>query len=32
MQNLTQPIKLGMIVKIRNSGYKRAKVVELRGA
>jgi hypothetical protein len=30
-QNLTEPIKIGTIVRIRNSGYKRARIVEFRG-
>jgi hypothetical protein len=31
-QNLAEPFKIGTLVKIRNSGYGRAKVVEFRGA
>ena len=31
MQNLTEPLKIGTIVRIRNSGYGRAKIVEFRG-
>ena len=31
MQNLTEPLKIGTIVRIRDSGYGRAKVVEFRG-
>ena len=30
-QKLTEPLKLGALVKIRNSGYVRARIVELRG-
>ncbi len=29
--NLTEPLKVGAIVKIRNSGYHRAKIAEFRG-
>lgn len=29
--NLTEPLKIGTIVRIRNSGYGRAKIVEFRG-
>jgi hypothetical protein len=31
MQNLTEPLKIGTIVRIRNSGYGRARIVEFRG-
>ncbi len=31
-QNLTDPFQIGDLVKIRNSGYGRARIVELRGA
>ncbi len=31
-QNLTEPFKIGTLVKIRNSGYGRARIVEFRGA
>jgi hypothetical protein len=30
-QNLNEPLQVGTIVKIRNSGYARAKVAEDRG-
>ena len=30
-QNLTEPLKIGTIVRVRNSGYRRARVVEFRG-
>jgi hypothetical protein len=30
-QNLTEPLKVGTLVKIRNSGYGRARIVEFRG-
>jgi hypothetical protein len=30
-QNLTEPLKLGTIVKIRDSGYGPATIVEFRG-
>ena len=30
-QNQTEPLKIGTIVRIRNSGYGRAKIVEFRG-
>lgn len=30
-QNLTEPLKVGTAVKIRNSGYARAKIAEVRG-
>jgi hypothetical protein len=30
-QNLTEPLEVGTIVRIRDSGYGRAKVVEFRG-
>jgi hypothetical protein len=30
-QNLIEPLKAGTLVKIRNSGYERAKVAEFRG-
>jgi hypothetical protein len=29
--NTTEPLKVGTIVRIRNSGYGRAKIVEFRG-
>jgi len=29
--NLTEPLKIGTMVRIRNSGYGRAKIVEFRG-
>lgn len=32
LQNLTEPFKIGDLVKIRNSGYKLSRIVELRGA
>ena len=28
----SEPLKVGDLVKIRNSGFKRARIVELRGA
>jgi hypothetical protein len=31
-QDLTEPLKVGTLVRIRNSGYGRARVVEYRGA
>ena len=31
IQNLTEPFPIGTPVKIRNSGYGRATIVELRG-
>jgi hypothetical protein len=31
-KNLTEPLKIGTIVRIRNSGYGRAQIVEFRGA
>jgi hypothetical protein len=31
MQNLTEPLKIGTLVKIRDSGYGRAMIVEYRG-
>ncbi len=31
MQDLTEALKVGTIVRIRNSGYGRAKIVEIRG-
>jgi hypothetical protein len=31
MQNLTEPLKIGTVVKILNSGYRRARIVEFRG-
>jgi hypothetical protein len=31
MQNPTEPLKIGTIVRIRNSGYGRARIVEYRG-
>jgi len=30
-QNLTEPLKVGSLVRIRDSGYGRAKIVEFRG-
>lgn len=30
-QNLTEPLAIGTIVRIRNSGYGRASIVEFRG-
>jgi hypothetical protein len=30
-QNLVEPLKVGTVVKIRNSGYPRAKIAEVRG-
>jgi hypothetical protein len=30
-QDLPEPLKVGTIVRIRNSGYGRAKIVEFRG-
>ncbi len=30
-QNLTEPLKLGTVVKILNSGYHRARIAEYRG-
>ena len=30
-QNPTEPLKVGTIVRVRNSGYGRAKIVEFRG-
>ena len=30
-QNLTEPLKIGTIVRIRDSGYRRARIVEFRG-
>jgi hypothetical protein len=30
-ENLVEPLKVGTVVKIRNSGYPRAKVAEFRG-
>ena len=29
--NLSEPLKIGTIVRIRNSGYGRARIVEFRG-
>jgi hypothetical protein len=29
--NLTEPLKIGTLVRIRNSGYGRARIVEFRG-
>ncbi len=29
--NMTEPLKIGTLVRIRNSGYGRARVVEFRG-
>src|ERR1700716_247307 len=31
MQNLPEPLKIGTFVRIRNSGYGRARIVEFRG-
>ena len=31
MQNLSQPLKIGDIVRVLNSGYRRARIVEFRG-
>lgn len=31
VQNLTEPLKIGTIVGVRNSGYDRAEIVEFRG-
>ena len=31
MENLTEPLKIGTVVKILNSGYRRARIVEFRG-
>jgi hypothetical protein len=30
-QNLTEPLKAGTVVKILNSGYRRARIAEYRG-
>jgi hypothetical protein len=30
-QNFVEPLKVGTVVKIRNSGYPRAKIAEVRG-
>ena len=30
-QNLTEPLKVGTLVKIRNSGYRQARIAEFRG-
>ena len=30
-QNLVEPLKVGTVVKIRNSGYRRARIAEFRG-
>ena len=30
-ENATDPLKVGTLVKILNSGYRRAKIVEFRG-
>jgi hypothetical protein len=30
-QNLIEPLEVGTLVKIRNSGYDRAKIAEFRG-
>jgi hypothetical protein len=30
-QNLTEPLRIGTIVRIRDSGYGRARIVEFRG-
>jgi hypothetical protein len=30
-QNLDEPLKVGTLVKIRNSGYPRARIAEIRG-
>ena len=32
MQDPTEPFKVGTLVKIRNSGYGRARIAEFRGA
>ena len=31
IQNLSEPLKVGTVVRIRNSGYHRAKIAEFRG-
>lgn len=31
MQSLEEPLKIGTIVRIRDSGYKRGRIVEFRG-
>ena len=31
IQNLSQPLKVGTVVKILNSGYSRARIAEYRG-
>ena len=31
VQNLNEPLKIGTVVRIRNSGYGRARIVEFRG-
>jgi hypothetical protein len=31
LQNLTEPFKIGTLVRIRNSGYWRARIVEFHG-
>jgi hypothetical protein len=31
MSNQTKPLKVGTVVKIRNSGYGRSEIVEFRG-
>ncbi|HEX4123323.1 MAG TPA: hypothetical protein VHY37_01250 [Tepidisphaeraceae bacterium] len=31
MHNLDQPFKIGAVVRIRDSGYRRARIVEFRG-
>ena len=30
-QNLVEPLKVGTVVRIRNSGYARAQIAEIRG-
>jgi hypothetical protein len=30
-ENLTEPLKVGTVVRIRNSGYHRAQIAEFRG-
>ena len=31
-QNFSEPLKIGTLVRVLNSGYGRARIVELRGA
>jgi hypothetical protein len=31
MENVTEPLKVGTIVRVRNSGWGRARIVEFRG-